>query len=424
MVVREHERRHARNVPVRGAPGCSGRMKRPGRLGRDVSHSSGMLDGLRLRLGRLAFVTTLLLTALAAALVSPAPAAETTTTAAPPSLRQLAKRIVDVGIPGAVVLVRDERGLRAGVAGWGNLRPKQRFGPDHRFRIGSVTKTFVATIALQLVAEGVLTLDDSVERWLPGLVPNGGAITLRHLLNHTSGIYNYTDDQAFVEALIRNPLAIQTPEQLVAVATRHRPLFAPGSDWSYSNTGYIVLGLVVEKATGTPLVAQLRTRIVDRLGLTRTSLPTVPALDAPFAHGYLLPGNGGIPNPGGRPVDTTAWSPSWAWAAGAVVSTARDIARFYQALLGGELLGPAQLAVMRTTVAIRGTADEYGLGLQKVSLPCAAAWGHGGSVPGYLTLAVSSANAARQAVVLVNASPTTTRQAIRIDEALRSAFCR
>jgi D-alanyl-D-alanine carboxypeptidase len=383
-----------------------------------------MRDAVRVRLGRLALVTALLLTALAAALVSHAPAADTTRTAAPPSLRQLAKRIVDVGIPGAVVLVRNERGVRAGVAGWGNLRPKQRFGPDHRFRIGSVTKSFVATIALQLVAEGALTLDDSVERWLPGLVPNGGAITLRHLLNHTSGIYNYTDDREFIQALLRNPLAVQTPEQLVAVATRHRPLFAPGSDWSYSNTGYIVLGLVVEKATGTPLVTQLRTRIVDRLGLTRTSLPAVPVLDAPFAHGYVLPGNGEIPTPRGRPVDITAWSPSWAWAAGAVVSTARDLARFYQGLLGGELLGPAQLAAMRTTIGVRGTGEEYGLGLQKVGLPCGSIWGHGGSVPGYLTLAMSSSNAARQAVVLVNATPTTTRQATRVGEALTRAFCR
>jgi D-alanyl-D-alanine carboxypeptidase len=322
------------------------------------------------------------------------------------------------------VLVRDERGVRAGVAGWGNLRPKQRAGPDHRFRIGSVTKTFVAAIVLQLVAEGVLTLDDSVERWLPRLVPNGGAITLRQLLNHTSGIYNFTDDEELVQALLHNPLALQMPEQLVAVATRHRPLFAPGSDWSYSNTGYIVLGLVVEKATGTALVDQLRTRIVSPLGLTATSLPVAPTLEAPFAHGYLLAGNGELPTPGGRPVDVTVWSPSWAWAAGAVVSTARDIARFYQGLLGGELLAPAQLAAMRTTVSIRGSSDEYGLGLQKVSLPCATAWGHGGSVPGYLTLAVSSANARRQVVVLVNASPTKDRQASRIDEALRNAFCR
>jgi D-alanyl-D-alanine carboxypeptidase len=386
-------------------------------------HTRRMRAAPRIRPGRTVLAAALLLVALLVSLAPTSPAAASST-AAPPSLRQLAQRIVDVGLPGAVVLVRDDRGVRAGVAGWGHLRPKERFGPDHRFRIGSVTKSFVATVVLQLVAEGVLTLDDSVERWLPGLVPNGSAITLRHLLNHTSGIYNFTDDPALVRALLRDPLAVHTPEQLVAIATRHRPLFSPGAAWSYSNTGYIVLGLVVEKATGTSLGDQLRARIVSPLGLTGTSLPAAPTLEAPFAHGYLLRGNGALPTPGGRPVDVTVWSPSWAWAAGGVVSTARDIARFYHGLLGGELLAPAQLAAMRTTVAIPRTADEYGLGLQEVSLPCGTSWGHGGAVPGYLTLAVSSANTRRQAVVLVNASPSSERQAVRIDEALRGAFCR
>jgi D-alanyl-D-alanine carboxypeptidase len=123
-------------------------------------------------------------------------------------------------------------------------------------------------------------------------------------------------------------------------------------------------------------------------------------------------------------VDVTAWSPSWAWAAGAVVSTARDIARFYRALLGGELLVPAQLAAMRTTVRIRGTTDEYGLGLQKLSLSCGIAWGHGGSVPGFLTLAAGTADGSRLAVVLLNATLATSRQGDRVDQAFGSAFCR
>jgi D-alanyl-D-alanine carboxypeptidase len=288
------------------------------------------------RIRGVALAATLVAAAVAATTAPHAPAA---TQAAPPSLRQLAKRIVDVGVPGAVVLVKDERGTRAGVAGWGNLNTRERFGPDHRFRIGSLTKSFVATVVLQLAAEGVLTLDDAVERWLPGLVPNGGAITLRQLLNHTSGVWNYTDDQDLVAKLVADPLAAWTPEALVAVATSHRPLFAPGSRGSYSNTGYILLGLVVEKASGTPLTEQLRRRIFEPLALTHTSLPPGPALEPPYAHGYALRGNGLIPTPGGRPVDVTAWNPSWAWAAGGIVSTARDIARFYEALLGASCSG-------------------------------------------------------------------------------------
>jgi D-alanyl-D-alanine carboxypeptidase len=376
-----------------------------------------------MRISSRRWVAAILAMALVAAslLAAQAPAA---TQAAPPSLRQLAKRIVDVGIPGAVVLVRDANGLRAGVAGWGDLRAKQRFGPDHRFRVGSLTKTYVATIVLQLAAEGVVGLNDPLERWLPGLVPNGSAITLRQLLNHTSGVYNYTDDQEFVRRVITSPLTAWTPQQLVAIATRHRPVFPPGTSWSYSNTGYILLGLVVEKATGTLVGEELQRRIVQPLGLTRTSMPSAPTLDAPFAHGYLLAGNGEVPTPGGRPVDVTAWHPGWAWAAGAVVSTAREIEHFYAALLGGRLLQPAQQAELLRTVRIPGGADEYGLGLQKLYLRCGIAWGHGGSVPGYLTLAAASVDGSREAVVLMNATPSTTRQGDRIGEALTSAFCR
>jgi D-alanyl-D-alanine carboxypeptidase len=378
------------------------------------------------RFGRTAVAAALL----AGALVTAAPLAPASTsvgaTAVPaqPSLQQLAKRIVDVGVPGAVVLVRDEHGVRAGVAGWGNLRSKERFGPDHRFRIGSLTKSFVATVVLELVAEDLLALDDSIEQWLPGLVPNGSAITLRQLLNHTSGLYNYTDDPDWLAQIARNRLEVWTPQALVAVATSHRTTFGPGSRWSYSNTGYIVLGLVVEKATGMTLADELRMRIIEPLGLSGTTFPTAPTLEAPYAHGYALPGNILVPTPSRRPVDVTVLSPSWAWAAGAVVSTARDIARFYSALLRGELLRAEELAEIRTTVAIASTAAEYGLGLLRLPLRCGMAWGHDGSVPGYLAVAYSSADGSRQAVILANASLATTRQRIRVEEALLSSFCR
>lgn len=345
--------------------------------------------------------------------------------AAPPSLRQLAKGIVAVGSPGAVVYVRDANGARAGVAGYANLRTKERLTANHAFRVGSITKTFVATVVLQLDAQGVLRLDDSIERWLPGVVPNGGAITLRHLLNHTSGIYNYTDDPEVLRAFVRNRLEVWTPARIVALAVRHQPLFAPGASWSYSNTGYILLGLVIERATGTPLAEELRRRILEPLGLTRTSLPDLPTMPPPVARGYLLVGNGLVSTPGGRPADVTAWSPSWAWAAGALVSTAADLGRFYRALLGGELLAPAQLEAMRRTVPVGFLPGNqaYGLGISLIPLRCGAAWGHGGSVFGYTSLAFSSRDGSRQAVVLVNAS-LSSNVAGRFERGLTSAFCR
>ena len=345
-------------------------------------------------------------------------------TAAPPSLRQLAKGLVAVGAPGAVVLVHDAKGTRAGAAGFASLRTRERLGAGHAFRVGSITKTFVSVVVVQLAAEGVLRLDDPVERWLPGVVPNGQAITLRQLLNHTSGIYNYTEDPALLRGMTQNPLAVWPPARLVELATSHRPLFAPGSRWSYSNTGYILLGLVVEKATGQPVGEELRRRIFVPLGLTRTTFPTAPTLTPPFARGYVPPGNGLVPTPRGRPADVTTWHPSWAWAAGALVSTAGDLARFYAALLGGELVGPEALRELKTTVPVAGGSDGYGLGISQIELSCAEAWGHGGSVPGYTSLAFSSEDGSRQAVVLVNISIGSFRLGSRFETALTSAYCR
>ena len=276
--------------------------------------------------------------------------AQHTVSPAKPGLRQLAQRIVDAGAPGALVAVRDSNGTRVGAAGFADLRTREKLRPADAFRVGSITKGFVSTVVLQLAGEGVLSLDDPVEKWLPGLVPHGGSITLRMLLNHTSGIYNYTDDKRFQAVYWKDHLHVYTPEELVAIAVAHLPLFAPGKDWSYSNTGYILLGLVVEQATGTTLERQLRTRIFEPLGLTRTSLPSLPTLPAPFAHGYLLPGNVFIPVKPKRRVDVTVESPSGIWAAGALVSNAGDLARFYAALLGGRLLRPDLLRQMTRTV--------------------------------------------------------------------------
>lgn len=351
-----------------------------------------------------------------ALVLAPATATAASHTAAPPSLRQLAKRIVAAGAPGAVVYVRDARGGRFGTAGYADLRTKQRLGANHVFRVGSITKTFVATVVLQLEAEGVLRLEDSLERWLPGVVPNGGAITLRQLLNHTSGIYNYTDDAVFAPALTGQPGASWTPEALVRVAIAHGPMFAPGSSWSYSNTGYILLGLVIEKATGRSLATELRLRIFEPLALSRTSLPSGTALAAPFARGYLPPRK-----PHGVRPDITVWNASMAWAAGAIVSTAPDLARFYAALLDGRLLAPAQVRELETTVS---ESEPYGLGIERGPFSCAIAWGHGGAVPGYQTLAYSSEDGSRQTIVMVNASIAGSLLRLRFGSALESALCR
>src|SRR4051794_32836862 len=162
-------------------------------------------------------------------------------------LQRALERVTAAGAPGAIALVRDGDESVGLASGYRDLEQKEPMRPTDRFRVGSVTKTFVATAALELVGEGKLGLDDTVERWLPGLVPNGPKITVRELLNHTSGIFDFTNDRGFIARVLWKPAEAWTPRQLIRTGTAHRPLFAPGATWSYSNTGYILLGLIVEE---------------------------------------------------------------------------------------------------------------------------------------------------------------------------------
>ena len=310
-----------------------------------------------------------------------------------PELQRALDDLVAAGVPGAVLLVREgDRTIRL-TSGSGNLKPKTPMRAGDRFRVGSITKTFVATVVLQLVGEKKLRLTDTIERWLPGVVPNGKRITVRHLLNHTSGLFDYAGDRKWLEAAYRDPLRQWAPREIVAVATAHKPHFAPGAGWSYSNTNYFVVGLIVEAATGHKLESELRRRIFVPLRLQATSLDTVPRIAGPHAHGYFV-----------RPLeDVTVGSPSYVWAAGALVSTADDVARFFRALLGGRLLRPDLLRMMETTV-VDTREFSYGLGLEKVPTRCGVAWGHSGGSPGYSVDSYNSKSGTRQVVVFVNAT--------------------
>jgi D-alanyl-D-alanine carboxypeptidase len=339
-------------------------------------------------------------------------------------LQRALNHVVAAGVPGAVLLVREgDRKIRL-TSGHGNLKPKTPMRARDRFRVGSITKPFVATVVLQLVAEQKLALEDTVERWLPGVVPNGERITVRQLLDHTSGLFDFGGDPDFVAQAVRDPLRVWTPREIVAIATAHPPTFAPGAGWSYSDTNYFVLGLIVEAATRRSLASELRGRIFTPLRLRATSLPTHPGIAGRHAHGYFL-----------RPlVDVTVGSPSVQWAAGALVSNADDLARFFRALLSGHLLRPHLLRLMKTTVAAPqlGPRYAYGLGLEKVPEPCGAVWGHTGGSPGYVVDALNSKHARRQVVVLVNATGPLSaagffglprRAAHAVDRLIHTAYC-
>ncbi|HEX4224993.1 MAG TPA: serine hydrolase domain-containing protein, partial [Pseudonocardiaceae bacterium] len=263
---------------------------------------------------------------------------------------------------------------------------------DSEIRIGSATKTFVATVILQLVAERRLSLDDTVDHWLPGLVTgngnDGSKITIRELLQHTSGIADFTDDMAQLfatpQGYYQHRLSTVSPGQLVGMALRHPPLFPPGDGWSYSGTNYVLLGMIIKQVTGKDWAQEVTDRIIGPLGLSHTYLPgTSPGLASPHADLYQQF------DPGGPLIDTTVFNMTWADAAGAIVSTSDDLDRFFRALVGGQLLPSAQLAAMEQTVPTPGqlSFSSYGLGLGWQGLPCGGGyWTHDGDVFGSSTI--------------------------------------
>jgi D-alanyl-D-alanine carboxypeptidase len=254
-----------------------------------------------------------------------------------------------------------------------------------RYRIGSITKMYVATLVLQLVAEGALKLDDTVEARLPGLVPDGGAITVEMLLRLRSGLPDYTgplmgDPPTDLSALER----YWSPNQVVAAALTSTDRLRPDTQYRYCNTDYILLGMLIEQATGQRVDAQLWQRIVKPLGLNDTTMPTVdPHLRGPHAKGYLR-SSADAPY-----VEFTSMSPSESWTAGAIVATARDVAAFLDGLLGGAVLPPAYLALMTHATEHLDDHRRRGVGMVRYDFGTGnVAYGHHGGMPGYTCVAM------------------------------------
>ncbi|MEV0952965.1 serine hydrolase domain-containing protein [Promicromonospora sp. NPDC050249] len=251
------------------------------------------------------------------------------------------------------------------------------------FRIGTITKTFVATTILELVDDGRIDLDASIETYLSGVVPNGANITVRQILNHTSGLYDYMKGEAWSTNRWRGDERFTTysPDQLLTEAFRHEPYFAPGTDFRYSNTNDIVAGKLIEAVTGQSYSTVIEHRILRPLNLAGTSFPgSEPSIPEPAIHATATLDNG-------RTVDVTEQNVSLDWAAGEMISTTHDLQAFFDALLSGDLISEDSLAHMRTTVPM-GMSFHYGLGLERFDLPCGGQlWGHGGQLLGYVTYA-------------------------------------
>ena len=308
------------------------------------------------------------------------------------------------GLPG-VVAVAARPGFRwEGAAGIADIESGEPLTPEHRFHVGSVTKLFIAAAVLQLVHEGALALDGDASPLVPG-------VTIRQLLNHTSGLPDpFEDFVAVFEPYRKDPAHRWDlgPREMLARALQKPRLFEPGEGWAYGSTNYLVLGLLVEETTSATLREELKRRIVKPLELGATDLPADIRDSAGLARGYLPPDNPLVPGPG--LVDATELDFPFSWAGGGIASTARDVARFLQALLGGELL-PARLRTEMLTTVPSGwdESDAYGLGIEQVTSlmgisasPCGPAWGHLGFSPGYMTIALASEDGARQVVVMAN----------------------
>ncbi len=251
---------------------------------------------------------------------------------------------------------------------------------NSHMRIGSITKTFTATVILQLVDEGKLRLDDPVAKYLPQ-VPNGANITIRELLNMTSGLFNYSNDRGFNQT---DPSKVWDPKDLVTIAFRHQPYFAPGQGLHYTNTNYILLGMLIEQITGMPVEKVFQQRIFTPLGMDGSSLPprTSSAIPAPHPHGYVLAETLGQT---GAPRDVTDLNPSWGWTAGSAISTLHNLKIWARTLATGQLLSAATQKERLSWVLLAGGSwighdtVAYGLGVADFG----GVIGHNGEIAGF-----------------------------------------
>ncbi|MEU9146145.1 serine hydrolase domain-containing protein [Streptomyces sp. NPDC048349] len=301
------------------------------------------------------------------------------------------KAMAEAKVPGVMVALsapgKGEYVRSFGVADKATNAP---MATDLYMRIGSVTKTFTVTAVLQLVDEGKVRLDDPIGTYVDG-VPNGDRITLRELAGMRSGLFNYSADESFYKALTSDPQKVFTPQELLAYSFKHPVLFEPDAEFLYCNTNLILLGLVVEKATGQKLEDYINREVVAAAGLKHTLFPTGAEFPSPHAHGYT------DQTASGKTEDATNWNPSWGWAAGAMISDLPDMRSWAKTLATGTLLEPAtQAERLKVVPALPGTG--YGLGIFNVQ-----GWiGHNGSLPGYGSLVVYMPQTQATMVVLLN----------------------
>jgi D-alanyl-D-alanine carboxypeptidase len=328
---------------------------------------------------------------------------------------------------GALAAVRSRDGReRNYTAGVGDLKTGAKVPVDGHIRIGSNTKIVTAVVVLQLVGEDKIGLDQPIETYLPGIVRGQGGdgrkITVRQLLQHTSGLPDYVMPALNGDFVANYPSIRHTyfePRQLIDFALPQQPT----TGWSYSNTNYILAGLLIQRVTGRPIGEEITKRVIDRIGLRDTYWPRLgdQAIHGPHPKGYFTTKSGDL-------LDVTVQDASMAWSAGALVSTPSDVNRILTALVRGKLLRPQELKEMQTTVDAPGFdsvgGSRYGLGIATFKLSCGGfAWSHGGNTPGY-TIVNAATTDGRAASVAVTALPTTENARKHLEAALDTALCK
>jgi D-alanyl-D-alanine carboxypeptidase len=375
------------------------------------------------------------LTMLAVALLAPSAPAVTAPTRA--DVQRAFDAVVAAGVPGAAGVIRGPHGLERYSAGEADVRRGVAISSRDHTRAGSITKAFTSAVILQLVAAGRFGLDDSVESLLPGEVPDGDQITVRQLLNMSSGLADYCTVPASPGGPDPcNPTPGEprywAPQELIDIGLSAPRTFAPGQGWGYTNTAYLLLGMVIERVTGNSLAAEYRQRIFRPLGLKQTQYaPETVALPKPFSHGYDVLAAGSWPD------DITEISPSLAGAAGAAVSTPDDLETFMRAYLDGRLVAARLVREMKaaTPGSLNGTAPSvplegggvatYGLGLEHYtwSHGCGT-FGHSGSIPGYHPYSFTTADGSRGAAMFLNADVLEPQGVIAANTVQRLVACR
>lgn len=316
-------------------------------------------------------------------------------------LQAVLREALAKGAPGAMARIEDQGTVYRATAGVADRATGRAISTEDRFRVGSVTKSFSSVVLLQLVDEGRLDLDTSVNTYLPGLLPDD-RITVRHLLSHRRGLYDYTNDM-FDKTVpgfesVRNK--VFTYQELVDLSLAKPLGNQPGAAYAYSNTNFVVAGMLIEKLTGHTVHTEYRNRIIEPLKLRDTFyVHPDTALPGRYTRGYLRPDEAGAPL-----VDSTRQTVSWAQSAGAMISSARDLDTFFSALLRGRLISAAQLAQMQQWTPVN-SVQGYGLGLRRRDLSCGVSvYGHTGTVQGYYTYAFTSKDGRRSVTAVANTS--------------------